>query len=85
MMRALLALGADPTLTKKDRTNAAMLVAAGQVFGLGTGRGPGRDAADRTIDALTLLSRERRGHQRLQHRPGRRRCTSPRDAASTRW
>src|SRR5262245_63316649 len=29
-MRALLAAGADATLTKKDRTNAAMLVAAGQ-------------------------------------------------------
>ena len=53
MMRALLALGADPTLTKKDRTNAAMLVAAGQVFGLGPAAGPAV-TRQTTIDALTL-------------------------------
>ena len=53
MMRALLALGADPTLTKKDRTNAAMLVAAGQVFGLGPAAGPAV-TRQRTIEALTM-------------------------------
>jgi len=53
MMRALLALGADPQLTKKDRTNAAMLVAAGQVFGLGPAAGP-TVTRQRTIEALTL-------------------------------
>jgi ankyrin repeat protein len=53
IMRALLAAGADPTLTKKDRTNAAMLVAAGQA---NAGYlGPGPDAAiTATIEALTM-------------------------------
>ena len=52
-MRALLEGGADPTLTKKDRTNAAMLVAAGQA---NSGYlGPGPDAAvSATLEALTL-------------------------------
>jgi uncharacterized protein len=53
MMRALLALGADPTVTKKDRTNAAMLVAAGQVFGLGAAAGPAV-TRQTTIEALKL-------------------------------
>ena len=66
MMRTLLALGADPTMTKKDRTNAAMLVAAGQVFNLGPATGPAV-TRQTTIDALRLCSRERRGHQRVQH------------------
>ena len=52
-MRALLEGGADPTLTKKDRTNAAMLVAAGQA---NSGYlGPGPDAAiSATLEALTM-------------------------------
>ena len=53
MMRALLAAGADPTITKKDRTNAAMLVAAGQVFGLGPATGPAV-TSQTTVDALNL-------------------------------
>jgi len=53
MMRTLLALGADPTMTKKDRTNAAMLVAAGQVFNLGPATGPAV-TRQTTIDALRL-------------------------------
>ena len=52
-MRALLEAGADPTLTKKDRTNAAMLVAAGQA---NSGYlGPGPDAAiSATLEALKM-------------------------------
>ena len=52
-MRALLEAGADPTLTKKDRTNAVMLVAAGQA---NSGYlGPGPDAAiSATLEALTM-------------------------------
>ena len=53
MMRALLAAGADPTITKKDRTNAAMLVAAGQVFGLGPATGPAV-TSQTTVEALNL-------------------------------
>jgi len=53
LMKALLAVGADPTITKKDRTNAAMLVAAGQVFGLGPAAGPAV-TSQTTIEALTL-------------------------------
>jgi uncharacterized protein len=53
IMRALLEAGADPTLTKKDRTNAAMLVAAGQANSGYLGAGP--DAAvSATIEALTM-------------------------------
>ena len=49
----LLEAGADPTLTKKDRTNAAMLVAAGQA---NSGYlGPGPDAAiSATLEALKM-------------------------------
>jgi ankyrin repeat protein len=57
-MRVLLDGGADPTMTKKDRTNAAMLVAAGQANSGYLGAGP--DAAvSATIEALTLC--EERG------------------------
>jgi ankyrin repeat protein len=53
-MRVLLAAGADPTLTKKDRTNAAMLVAAGQA---NAGYlGATTDAAlTATLEALQML------------------------------
>jgi uncharacterized protein len=52
-MKVLLEGGADATLTKKDRTNAAMLVAAGQA---NAGYlGPGPDAAlSATLEALQI-------------------------------
>jgi ankyrin repeat protein len=53
-MKALLAGGADPTMTKKDRTNAVMLVAAGLANAGYVGAGPGAAQAA-TIDALQLL------------------------------
>ncbi len=52
-MRVLLEAGADGTLTKKDRTNAAMLVAAGQANAGYLGAGP--DAAlTATLEALQM-------------------------------
>jgi ankyrin repeat protein len=52
-MRVLLEAGADATLTKKDRTNAAMLVAAGQANSGYLGAGP--DAAlTATLEALQM-------------------------------
>jgi protein TANC len=52
-MRVLLEAGADATLTKKDRTNAAMLVAAGQANAGYLGAGP--DAAlSATLEALQM-------------------------------
>src|SRR4030095_12434242 len=52
-MRALLDAGADATLTKKDRTNAAMLVAAGQANAgyLGATTEPALNA---TLEALQM-------------------------------
>ena len=54
MMRVLLEGGADPALTKKDRTNAAMLVAAGLASG-GYVRAAATTPVAATIEALTLL------------------------------
>jgi ankyrin repeat protein len=54
MMRVLLDGGADPTLTKKDRTNAAMLVSAGLANG-GYLRSAATTPAAATLDALALL------------------------------
>jgi ankyrin repeat protein len=83
MMRTLLALGADPAITKKDRTNAAMLVAAGQVFNLGPPPGrplPGRRRSMRCGCASRTAWTSTRSTP-----PGRPRCTSPRGAGSTKW
>jgi ankyrin repeat protein len=52
-MRALLQGGADPTLTKRDRTNAIMLVAAGQANAGYLGPGPAA-ALTATLEALQL-------------------------------
>ena len=54
MMRVLLEGGADPNLTKKDRTNAAMLVSAGLANG-GYVRAAATTPVAATIEALTLL------------------------------
>ena len=53
-MRVLLDGGADPTMTKKDRTNAAMLVAAG-LANRGYLRETAATPASASIDALKLL------------------------------
>ena len=52
-MRVLLEGGADPTLTKKDRTNAVMLVSAGQANAGYLGPGPAA-ALSATLEALQL-------------------------------
>ena len=65
-MRALLEGGADPTLTKKDRTNAAMLVAAGQANAGYLGPGPGCGALGHARSTADV-HRSRRGHQCVQH------------------
>ena len=58
-MRALLEAGADPTLTKKDRTNAAMLVAAGQANSGYLGPGPRPKSA---LIPLLHLAQEQDGY-----------------------
>jgi ankyrin repeat protein len=54
LMRVLMDGGADPTLTKKDRTNAAMLVAAG-LANRGYLRETAATPASVSIEALKLL------------------------------
>ena len=64
-MRVLLEAGADATLTKKDRTNAAMLVAAGQAnsgYSAQVRRGVDGDAR-----SLADVHRQRRRSERVQH------------------